>query len=312
MEIDVTTKVGLRVDVDTFRGTRLGVPALCRLFDERAVKASFFFSVGPDNMGRHLWRLLRPAFLWKMLRTRAANLYGWDIIFRGTFCPGPIIGKKLPAQIRLAARGGHEIGLHAWDHQAWQAHINTMTTEDIRIVLRKGFDMLTDITGTPPICSAVPAWKCTDSVLLAKAEFPFVYNSDCRGSSIFRPVVDGKTLSQPQIPVTMPTYDEAIGKNGITPDNYNESMLSQVKPGGLNVLTIHAEVEGIACAMLFADFLEAAKERDISFVPLGELLKEAGHIASGMITKTPFPGREGWVSCQVDIRNEESLPAMTG
>lgn len=301
----MTTKVGLRVDIDTFRGTRLGVPALCKLFDEREVKASFFFSVGPDNMGRHLWRLFRPAFLWKMLRTRAASLYGWDIIFQGIFWPGPIIGKKLAPQIRLAVRGGHEIGLHAWDHQAWQAHIDTMTAEDIRLVLRKGFGLLAGITGTPPTCSAVPAWKCTDNVLLAKAEFPFVYNSDCRGTSIFRPVVDGKALSQPQIPVTLPTYDEAIGKNGITPANYNQFMLSQIKPGGLNVLTIHAEVEGIACAMLFADFLEAAKGRGISFVPLGDLLKDARHIVSGMMTRSPFPGREGWVSFQGDLQREK-------
>lgn len=304
----MTTKVGLRVDVDTFRGTLLGVSALCGLFDEYAVRASFFFSVGPDNMGRHLWRLLRPVFFCKMLRTRAASLYGWDIIFRGIFWPGPIIGKKLSSQIRLAARGGHEIGLHAWDHQAWQAHIDTMTEEDVRLVLRKGFDMLANITGAPPTCSAVPGWKCTDGVLLAKAEFPFVYNSDCRGSSIFRPVVGGKTLLQPQIPVTLPTYDETIGRNGVTPANYNEFILSQVKPGGLNVLTIHAEAEGIACVTLFADFLKAAKKRDISFVPLGELLRDAGHIVSGRITSTTFPGREGWVSFQDGIRKKLAKP----
>ena len=305
--MDVTIKVGLRIDVDQLRGTHLGVPALCRLFNEHTVKASFFFSVGPDNMGRHLWRLLRPVFFWKMLRTRAASLYGWNIIFRGTFWPGPIIGKKLSSQIRLAARGGHEIGLHAWDHQAWQAHIDTMSEEDVRLVLRKGFDMLAGITGAPPTCSAVPGWKCTDGVLLAKAEFPFVYNSDCRGSSIFRPVVGGKTLLQPQIPVTLPTYDEAIGRNGVTPANYNEFILSQVKPDGLNVLAIHAEAERIACVTLFANFLKAAKKRDMSFVPLGELLRDAGHIVSGRITKTTFPGREGWVSFQGDICNKEGL-----
>ena len=301
--------VGLRIDVDTVRGTRLGVPNLLQLLAGHGISASFFFSVGPDNMGRHLWRLARFSFLRKMLRSKAPSLYGWDILLKGTLWPGPVIGEKLGRIMRSASDSGHEAGLHAWDHHAWQTHIDKMNTGDIRLTLENGFQMLARILDHPPACSAVPGWKCNDFTLREKAWFPFAYNSDCRGESLFFPVVDGTVLSQPQIPVTLPTYDEVIGRNRITDSRYNEYLFTLLKPEALNVLTIHAEVEGVARFAMFERFLTMAGSRGVSFVPLGTFLEGPTRIGQAAIVKRTIPGREGWVSCQSGVEAQEGAGA---
>jgi len=292
-------KLAIRVDVDTLRGTRLGVPSLCRAFSNHSIRAAFFFSVGPDNMGRHLWRLLKPQFLIKMLRTKAASLYGLDILLMGTAWPGPKIGRRCEAVIRACAEAGHEIGVHAWDHHGWQAGVDSMDAAALEKHIKLAFDEITRITGQPPTCSAVPGWKAGDRTLLIKAQFPFKYNSDCRGSSLFRPIVAGKVLSQPQLPVTLPTYDEALGRDGVTNENYNERLLALLKPDGLNVLTIHAEAEGILCAPMFEDFLKRCKAMGVEFVSPCELIPEdLESIPTGVVVKGDFPGREGWLALQ--------------
>ena len=291
------TRVGLRIDVDTFRGTQRGVPSLLAILAQHNISASFFFTVGPDNMGRHLWRLLKPAFFIKMLRSRAASLYGWDILLAGTFWPGRKIGQALAEVITATLDAGHEVGVHAWDHYKWQTHVENMPRPEINYEIQKAYETLQAITSSKPICSAAAGWKCTDDVLLEKEGFAFRYNSDCRGHSIFRPVIQGHPAT-PQIPVTLPTYDELIGHDGISNANYNDRLLDLIQPQQLNVLTVHAEVEGIACAGLFADFLTRAKERNIRFVPLGNLLPDPESIPPGRIKIGALPGREGTMCLQ--------------
>jgi undecaprenyl phosphate-alpha-L-ara4FN deformylase len=294
-------KIGLRIDVDTLRGTKYGVPSLCRLLADHGIRGSFFFSVGPDNMGRNLWRLIRPAFFLKMVRTRAASLYGWDILLRGTFWPGPVIGRRLAPFIRSVSEKGHEVGLHAWDHHQWQTKIDRMSGEGIHRCIDQGMAVLREIIGHTPVGAAAPAWKCNDLVLLEKMKFPFTYNSDCRGHEIFYPVVRGKTIPQPQIPATLPTYDEVIGRNGISEKTYNEFLVSLLKPERLNVLTIHAEAEGIVCLEMFGRFLQKVRSMGGRLVPLGELLMDARDIQPGVMVPLEIPGREGWVSYQEKV-----------
>ena len=289
--------LGLRVDVDTFRGTRDGVPRLLGILAAHGVTATFFFTLGPDNMGRHLWRLARPRFLAKILRSRAASLYGWDVVLAGTLWPGRRIGAALGPVIRATAAAGHEIGAHAWDHHRWQAAALRMPPPALRAEIGRAVAALTDMTGRAPECSAAAGWICDDRVLEAKERFGFRYNSDCRGRGIFVPTVGGREMA-PQVPTTLPTYDEVIGRDGITDADYNDRLLACLRPGALNVLTIHAEVEGIARAGLFTGFLARCRERGIRIVPLRALLDDGARYDRDTIAQAPVPGREGDVCWQ--------------
>ena len=81
--------LALKIDVDTLRGTREGVPNLVELLRRHQAGATFLFSLGPDHTGRAIRRVFRPGFLRKVSRTSVLEHYGLRTLMYGTLLPGP-------------------------------------------------------------------------------------------------------------------------------------------------------------------------------------------------------------------------------
>jgi len=115
--------IALKIDVDTLRGTREGVPALVRALQVAGADATFLFSLGPDHTGRAIRRVFRPGFLSKVSRTSVLEHYGLRTLMYGTLLPGPDIARRGGAQMRAVRDAGFEVGVHCYDHVAWQDYL---------------------------------------------------------------------------------------------------------------------------------------------------------------------------------------------
>jgi undecaprenyl phosphate-alpha-L-ara4FN deformylase len=295
-------RFGLRVDVDTHDGMRDGVPKLAEIFAAAGMRATFYLSMGPDRAGRAVFNLLRPGFLLKMTRTRAVNVYGWRTVLSGTLLPSRPIASAFPEVARRLEQEGHETGVHAWDHRAWQDGLLRFPPARVAEHLDRGYAAYFAIFGRSPRTYAAPAWLTSDAALEHEETFRLDFASDCRGREPFLPVVGGRELATPQVPSTLPTLDEALGETHRDAPSYFAAILDAVERGnGWEVFTLHAELEGGAYAEEFAAFLAAARARGFEGVPLGELLRrrrDAGQLAACRLVHAPVPGRHGVLSTQ--------------
>ncbi|MDD2338403.1 MAG: 4-deoxy-4-formamido-L-arabinose-phosphoundecaprenol deformylase [Geobacteraceae bacterium] len=293
--------IAIKVDVDTYSGTRNGVPRLLEILDSYGIKATFYFSMGPDNSGKAIRRIFtRKGFLKKMIRTKAPSMYGIKTLLYGTILPAPQIAGSFPLILQSAFAKGHEVGIHCWDHVYWHDTLPKMSLDKVQGEFDKAGHKFHEIFGCRAETTAAPGWTVSPASLKAQDSMALRYCSDSRGDSPFYPVVEGKLYSTLQIPTTLPTMDELLGADGISPGSVNDHYLSLIKPG-LNVHTIHAELEGGCMADVFKDFLQRLQKVNARFISLSQVAEEAlidSPPACGLVMKE-IPGRAGLVAVQV-------------
>jgi peptidoglycan/xylan/chitin deacetylase (PgdA/CDA1 family) len=288
------------VDVDTLKGYMEGVPRILDILRERGIKASFFFSMGPDNSGKAIRRVFRKGFLSKMLRTRAPSAYGFKTMFYGTLLKAPMIVRSSPDILKRASDEGHDCGIHCWDHVLWQDCLYGMSREDIRAEFSKAIELFSRVTGYIPRSCAAPGWQVSPDSLAVQDGLGFGHCSDARGVTPFLPRMNGVPFRTVQIPTTLPTLDEVWGAGGLNSRNACDMYRGLLKPG-LNVHTVHAEMEGGGMSDVFVSFLDRCEGEGVAFPTLFDVAARIGgtpDVKTADIAMGEISGRAGRVALQ--------------
>lgn len=287
----------LKVDVDTLRGTREGVPRLATLLRRLNIPATFLFSLGPDHTGRALRRVFRRGFLAKVRRTSVASHYGIRTLLYGTLLPGPDIGRLCRAEMLNVAAQGFEVGVHAFDHVKWQDGVTQASFEWTREQILLAVEVFERIFGFSPRIHGAAGWQVNDHVPPLQRKVGFEIASDTRGYAPFVPT--GGIL---QIPTTLPTLDELVGVEGARVEDAVERLLAQSEthPERDQVFTLHAELEGGAYLPQFERLLHGWREAGFEFRTLGDAASALDHqsLRAGRIEAGSVEGRSGTLAIQ--------------
>jgi peptidoglycan/xylan/chitin deacetylase (PgdA/CDA1 family) len=290
-------KLALKIDVDTWRGTLIGVPRLVEILRRHGADATFLFSLGRDHTGRAIKRVFRPGFMKKVSRTSVVSHYGLLTLMYGTVLPGPDIGKGCAKILRGVKESGFEVGIHCWDHIKWQDGVRNADMAWTEKEMQKAVDRFAKVFGVAPATHGAAGWQMNRHALRMTQRFGFRYSSDTRGTHPFIPIWDGEIINCPQLPTTLPTLDELIGVDGITEDNVHEHLLSLTAdaPATGHVYTLHAELEGMKLATVFERLLEGWKDQGYELVCTNSLRDDLDLAALPRheIVWGEVPGRSG-------------------
>jgi peptidoglycan/xylan/chitin deacetylase (PgdA/CDA1 family) len=251
-------RIGLKVDVDTLRGTRVGVPRLAALLERHGMDATFYFSVGPDHTGRALRRVFRKGFARKVARTSVLKHYGLKTLLYGVLLPGPDIAAEAGADMRAVHDAGFEVGLHTFDHVRWQDHVAQASAEWTRVEFERGLRAFERVFGFLPESHAAAGWQINSHALELERDHGLRYASDTRGGPAFLPLLNGAASPCPQLPTSLPTFDELLGRDGVDESNIATALFERSAAAAqpdLQVFTLHAELEGMRLLDAFESLL---------------------------------------------------------
>jgi undecaprenyl phosphate-alpha-L-ara4FN deformylase len=192
------------------------------------------------------------------------------------------------------------VGVHTYDHIKWQdgvAQASEPWTRRQLVLAREEFIRVFD---RAPEAHGAAGWQVNGSVPGLERELGFRYASDTRGKCPFMPLIEGREVPVPQLPTTLPTLDELIGREDLGAAEPVDHLLALTEDSRDQVFTLHAELEGGAYLEGFERLLRVWRERGFDITDLASYSRglDPSRLPRCAIVSGVVEGRSGTLAVQ--------------
>ena len=245
----------LRIDLESDKGIKEGVPKILDLLKKHKIKASFYLSMGGES---NFLEILKHRSSLKTSGERKIKLWSLKDKLRMVFFPIDFV-KKNKRILRRIINEGHELGLHGWKHREWTRDLERI---NIKKKVKKSVKKYSKIFGKKPISFASPGFNTNNSVLriLEKNHIKFI--SDFPGDKL------KKHNNLKNIPITIHGKNKTPIIEYLVSMNKNDEEIldiikKEIKKKDLSSLYIHGMFEARFKIKLLEEIFKFIKERKI-------------------------------------------------
>jgi undecaprenyl phosphate-alpha-L-ara4FN deformylase len=185
----------------------------------------------------------------------------------------------------------------------WQDGVAGADASWTRREFERGLDAFRRAFGFLPESHAAAGWQINAHGLELEREYGLKYASDTRGGPAFYPLLADGVSSCPQIPTTLPTFDELLGRDGIDESNIADALFrlsAAAAEPALQVFTLHAELEGMLLRDAFESLLMQWREAGATVTRMAAIhaLAVRRSLPARAVVMGEIPGRSGLLAVQ--------------
>jgi len=167
----------LRVDLESDKGIREGIPKLLDLLKKYDLKASFYLVMGGES---NIFEILK--YNKKMESSAERSIKVWSLTdkLRMAFLPKDFVKANKEILQRILDEG-HELGIHGWKHREWTRGLDKI---NINEKINKAINRYNNLFGQKPISWTSPGFNINDNVLTILEKEGIQYISDFEGEKL--------------------------------------------------------------------------------------------------------------------------------